>query len=439
MIAMKPRSTARRIQRTIASIGLGAALSLPGLAQDEPEAAEAVVEPAAKRGWTLSVSAVHRSDMKLRSTGHSYAGMGRANDLIPGRNGIRIDRNRIKAPTDDITEVKDRVFHDGFVSVGTLTEVPGPFQNIATWNWGYLNASQYDAGSDSLTFSRVGTRDVSGVRHKTSARTVRDEISEEETGLDSSGAGITATYALLSGPSGQIEVAVGAFGLVAEPQKLTSKPWALQVEEETYAFRSSQEFEETLVYSDDYGVLPAIAPGHMGTYNGPGPVFRVLPSSRTLRSDDIIDEQGALVDRRIWDLYNEVEIEVDVEQFGFWAGLQLRSKPVKGVTVYLNPRLTAHVVNLSAERVERVEQTAGRARERRRTIATWRDRKDRTTTVFGAGVFAGIDVELKEDWFIGLEAGGDWLFDDPDIKVGPDRVTADLSGLQVGVKVGKGF
>src|SRR6056297_1015630 len=57
------------------------------------------------------------------------------------------------------SDYADRTYDDGYVKQDPGTGNPVSIDPNTTWNWGYDNASQYDAGANALSFHRAGTLD----------------------------------------------------------------------------------------------------------------------------------------------------------------------------------------------------------------------------------------------------------------------------------------
>jgi outer membrane protein W len=57
----------------------------------------------------------------------------------------------------------------------------------------------------------------------------------------------------------------------------------------------------------------------------------------------------------------------------------------------------------------------------------------------GVLLTAGADYRVTENWYAGASVGYEWLFQDPYVHVGPDKVTYDLNGGEVSLYIGRYF
>ena len=57
----------------------------------------------------------------------------------------------------------------------------------------------------------------------------------------------------------------------------------------------------------------------------------------------------------------------------------------------------------------------------------------------GVLLTAGVDYRFSENWYAGASLGYEWLFQDPSVRVGPDKVTFDLNGGEMSLYVGRRF
>jgi len=102
------------------------------------------------------------------------------------------------------------------------------------------------------------------------------------------------------------------------------------------------------------------------------------------------------------------------------------------VSLLLQPALTVNVLDADIRRMETFRHANGSA------IASWHDATDQQKWRMGAGVQAGLQVAISEQWHLTAAAGYEWV-DKYSLSAGPDRVHIDLSGYQLEIALGRRF
>jgi len=165
--------------------------------------------------------------------------------------------------------------------------------------------------------------------------------------------------------------------------------------------------------------------------NGIGPMIADRPNQittdgQTLRSSD------RLAGRSSETVASSVDLSVDAQTFTFQLGPRLLWSSEKGVALFVQPAFTANLLDVSVDRLETFRRSNG-------TVASsWRDSTNTYKWKMGAGVQAGVQVPVSENWRLSASGGYEWI-DKYSLSVGPDQVHMDLSGYQVELAVGRSF
>jgi opacity protein-like surface antigen len=360
-------------------------------------------------GWDLRAGPVYRGGMKLSVHGDPAA-------LTPGtQNGAVSAPRGSLTVQDDITEVANRKFDDGFVFLDPSTAVNGD-----TWYWGYEKGDQWQKESGKLVFQRT-LRSVS--RGTDSSMTVGLPADVSKT-ADAAGLGVEASYRVTENTRWRVRFDMGMAGLWLRQSHLNYQEPISTVRSGTTLTAS-----RTATYTYDLmGVIPR-APGDPGTYDGPGPLLPNRPekvtygpvrtSSRSLGPGAAATGSG-----------NRIGVDVDGGVYELWVGPSVDWRWTRRLSSFLSPRVSVNVVDLEAER--RTETAGGGATlpqpTRRQRESSWRA---------GAGVHAGLKLALSPAWAVGLEGGYDWLADDGEVSLDPGKVALDASGYTAGAFVGR--
>ncbi len=183
----------------------------------------------------------------------------------------------------------------------------------------------------------------------------------------------------------------------------------------------------TVVDSYDVGydltTSPASPPPYEGNYFGPGPLIPNQP-----------DRERRVTSRMIWDAENRINMDVESDFYGFWFGPRISFQPNEYINLYCNPNVSIHYVTMDIDRTEQfVAIYSGGQTE---TLNSWQDNVSEDEWAFGVGVQAGVEVNIKDGWFVGAFGGYDWV-DEAEVDIDPNTVTFDPSGYTVGLEFGK--
>ena len=416
-------------------------------------------------GWTVTIKGQSRAGMEATLSGSSHAHE-KAADYLPGRgsdSGYGWDRSErpsldlVNLPGDDIATYADRSFDNGFVNESPPTEATG-----FTWYWGFDSADQYDAGSQTLSFTRdtavnatrTYTDTAEGRRSLRDSQVMLDREALDRERFDGQGALIEVSRAWLGGERGDIDWVLGIGLLEGDSLTLSDRTYEAQVEQRNYRTYASEIYEhdlnanyrETSTYADPNGVVPGATPPYEGTYDGPGPVINNLPATRDVQSLGSTVNQATRTSRSSgesllsvdrWDVRNDISVDLDMEMVTLHAGLKSGLRLGKRARVFLQGQVALNYVTAALDRREtlRASKDGGAAS----TLATWRDDADEDAWAPSLGIQAGLDLLLGPTWYITSTAGYEYFLDEETFEVGPSRVKLDLSSFQASVGLGRSF
>ncbi len=321
--------------------------------------------------------------------------------------------------------------------------------------WGYDSRSaQYDANAGILTFQRTGTAALSGSDFDASTYTRKSVSAETSANTEVSGrdrfgmpgVDVAMTYT----PEREVKgfgfgLSIGVSGFWHGTPRVTSSSFRARVTEEQFAeaellaydYALSQDTTETYVYSDLGEVLPNLPESYAGADQGDlwavGPVIPNLPTSRDLAVGPAVSSvafTGASIlsmpigERNWGELYNHIDLSADLDRYVIWLGGSIEREIGSLVNLYVTPRISISYVDGEASRHETLFLVDLQGQNS--VAASWHDSRAIEHWSFGAGVSGGADVALGEKWSVGLRGGIEWLENDIDLDVGPNRVAIDM-------------
>ncbi|MBE0586277.1 MAG: hypothetical protein IH612_21245, partial [Desulfofustis sp.] len=133
--------------------------------------------------WRIEAGPIFRSSMETEAGGTSHTQLLGLQTAQPYSIRPALSRGRaaiVEANPDDITEIRERIFDDGFVGIDLLT-----FADGLTVYFGYDSDSQYNEAERSLTFIRteLQPRTVTVDRGTERSRTVQTDL-DTDLGVD---------------------------------------------------------------------------------------------------------------------------------------------------------------------------------------------------------------------------------------------------------------
>lgn len=328
----------------------------------------------------------------------------------------------------DNNALLSREFNDGYVRPDLWTGdmgVPAERQGM-TWNWGAQNASQYnydDGGHPTLSYH------ISHGEYVGPAYTGKGGKSDDD--FPSDGIEIKAKRLLHAWMNGDGTTSNRNDKVALETSLVVGLAWFPGTKQRNRRSMGQNVYglSETYTYLDYYGTAeggswPALDVPYSGSYGSvggsdAGPLIPATP------------ESAALASAYLGSLHNSVEIESKLWRLRGEVGLEFTKPLTERLSLYVAPQLVLEFVDMS---VERDESSSGGG-----TVTSRSDSKHKMAVYPGVLLTAGADYRLSENWFAGASVGYEWLFEDPSVNVGPDRVEYDLNGGEFSLYIGRSF
>lgn len=332
--------------------------------------------------WYLNGGVVFRGCMDLNITGSSYAETLGASGIGP------------------LNAYADRTYDDGYVRKDSSQG--GGIAPNTTWNWGYDNPGQHNAGAGTLSFQRNGVPYYSSL-----------------TG---------------GGPGGGDNMLGTGLRLQAGLPLKTGTTWSFDF---VFGFQgvwgANGKFRENAGLgnvTDTYnvaGIAPFPGAGHRGAYDGPfsataTPPYTVIPN---LPSRSIAPVSGPSAAN------GSICFDVDQNLYQLSLGPQLGFKAGSRLQFVASPTMSLNILDVNARRSETF--TFGGASQH------WFDKSGQREIFLGFGLTGGANLDLGKGWSTGAFGGYEWVLEEVDFKVGPNTVTVDPSGWVAGLQFGKNF
>jgi hypothetical protein len=329
----------------------------------------------------------------------------------------------------DNSAVIDREFDNGFVRQDLWTgdpSVPAERQGM-TWYWS-ASASQYnyDSGNHpTLTFSRDQGEYVGNAYTTQRGGTSDDDMPTD--GIEVIAKRLLHSWTTGGGTSNEpnervwldMNLVVGLAWFPSAQQRHTRA-----MGQDVYSL------SENYTYLDYYGTqaggnwgpLPLPYTGTYGTVGGndAGPLIPVTPESAELLSA----YQGTYT--------KSVNIKSKLWRLRGAMGLDFSFPLTERLSVYVAPQAVLEFVDMSVDRTETDSVPGGGESSRA-------DHEHKMAVYPGVLLTAGANYQLTTHWYLGASAGYEWLFVDPSLHVGPDKITYDLSGGELSAFIGYSF
>lgn len=369
---------------------------------------------ASAEGLWFDVGPVFRGNMRASISGTSYVQQRGVHD--PSATGGPLAS---PASVGALNEYADRTYDDpthNYVKKDPGTGTAGSLDPNTTWNWGFNNPAQYNAGAQTLSYQKQGDPGYSLLRS--------DGIGQEDEFL---GAGV------------QLHLGIQ----LREPDEW-SLDWSIGFEGvwgDTEHFAGSTYSEEVrhLTVTDTYdvsaiGAANFPATGFQGTYAGPfdtppvipSPVIPNLPTSRSTATSAVLSSS-----------HNELGFDIDQGLYQLSMGPEFGWMITPELRVKLRPAVSAVLIDAEVHRTESfVQTTAGGGRV---VVSQWSDRVSDQQVFLGLGATVGADWDLGKGFFVGVFGGYEWVTERMDLEVGPNRVTLAASGWLAGAVAGLRF
>lgn len=366
--------------------------------------------PTLAQDWWVGAGPVFRPGLHVSVTGSSYVQALGVHDLAA--TGPLALPEGIGAAN----AYADRTYDNGHVRRDPGTGNPTTIDPNTTWNWGFGDPGQYNAGARTLTFEKTGAAGYAVLAN-----------GPAQGSDDLLGAGVQLLGGLTLKQSGKwsVDLCLGFQAVWSGDDQLSTSTYRESVREVTV--------------TDTYNVsgIPAAqfpANGFQGTYLGPfdtppvipSPVIPNLPASRS-------SSAGAVLSAG----YNNIALGVDQSLFQIAVGPRIGWAASRRVMLSVRPTVSLNIVNLDVQRTELfVQGAAGR-------VATvpqrWSDQGSQCEVSVGLGVSGGVDLDLGKGFFAGVFGGYEWVADEAKVSVGPNTVSLKASGFVAGALMGIRF
>jgi hypothetical protein len=323
-----------------------------------------------------------------------------------------------------------REFDNGYVRPDLWTGdlgVPAERQGM-TWNWS-ASAGQYnyDNGNHpTLTFTRSQGEYVGDAYTTQRGGTSDDDMPTD--GIEVIAKRLLHSWSSSGGTSNEptervwldMNLVVGLAWFPAAQQRHTRG-----MGQNVYGL------SESYTYLDYYGTQaggswPPLQLPYTGTYgtiggDDAGPLIPGTPESATQLST------------YMGTLNNSVNIKSKVWRLRGAAGLDFSFPLTERLSVYVAPQVVLEFVDMSVDRTETTTYSGGGGE---RSIS---DHEHKMGVYPGVLLTAGANFQLTSHWYLGASAGYEWLFVDPYVHVGPDKVEYNLSGGECSLYLGCSF
>lgn len=390
--------------------------------------------------WFVEVGPFYRGDTKVSVEGGSRAQeSGISAPSTVTRGGLATAPAALL--NDDGTAAVLRSFDNGYVgpSAWVWAQAAGNTQYFA-----YQTAGQYNAGADTLRFTKTMNGSAATASRTTTRITDQGSPGWNDT-QHRSGYGLIATLGLpLLERSEAAELEAGEEEKKHELSLLFRFGW---LEGMGTNFRNRPAYQQNVditrvdssavgstVYQYTYDTLgnpffPA-APYTMSDPGGVGPLISDTPDSITPVSS--AESLTQTTGRSAYQTRSLVDLDLDVQAFTFQIGPRLVWGAKEKISLFLQPLATLNLIDASASRQERFSDSNGRS------LGLWNDHADEQFWRMGAGVQLGLQAAVSEHWYINGSGGYDWV-KTTHLDVGPDRVMIDLTGYELELALGRRF
>lgn len=369
----------------------------------------------------------YRGNMEISADGGSRAASEGVHASRAGRSGgtpAALDQ----VLQDDGSAQTLRTFNDGYVgpSGWAWAQTAGVSQY-----WSYDDASQYDAGASTLSFTRSVTEAL------TSQRTLT-QVTPGVAGWSGSdrvgGTGIQGKlgYLFKNTETWQLGVQMQA-GWLADINSSFRNKSAYTERVDDFRWQTTLNQEETWSYTYDTLGNPAFpaAPYTMSDPSGAGPMIADRPNSMTrLTQTQSAGESFASQSSSV--ATSLVDMDVNATALVLGLGPRFQWQATKQLAVTLQPSVSLNLLDADISRRETFRQENGTF------IQSWDDSKTEQDWLLGAGIQADVQWNITGGLYIMVGGGYDWV-EPCDLPAGPDTVTIDLSGYTVNAGIGLRF
>ena len=424
-----------------------------------------VVSAEESRWITLRAGAVYRSDMKMKSSGGSYAGdadrlnavrslatPSSSSDVISGKTADQAD---IAAPASDALGTGNRTFDDGYVNISPPTTVT---PNSDTWYWGYDSKTAQDIGG-AIQYHRVSSGSDSGsydqytdsTRSSLTASDGTGTLAKEER-FDELAARVDVLMKVYEDEKMGIFFVGGATISSSSDQSLSTSASTTFREDiiqsrtdsaSGYDWAMTKIFTEIYNYTDTHNVLAAMPETYAGNYAGPGALLSDVPTSRTVATTTNLtttahpSNNSSSTTTRDWLAESRVDFSSDVTRTTLHLGPEISWLLSKKWRINFSPKLTLNWLDISTTRKEYLDVVSPTGT--RTTMQSWRDKADSTKWIPGATIALGMDYSITAAWGVNVAIAREWCFSNASLDIGPSDLTFDFDSYNVEAAITRRF
>ncbi|NCD34396.1 MAG: hypothetical protein EOL87_13415 [Spartobacteria bacterium] len=416
---------------------------------------------------TVRAGAVYRNDMKISASGGYHTTEQDVDRAVTSIRRLPATRSVTSGtqPSDaslvgpsDAGDVGDRVFDDGYNKISPPTAAT---TEKDTWNWGYSDkANQYDSGRQQINYHRTTSQQAAGTFEQYTETAVAQfntampisEMSESQR-FDALGLTVEASMAIHESQTTRMSIDGGIVAAWSRDISLSETRLAAAVEEKDYIDRVDagtsydwtidRTYTESYAYDDMHGVIGSMAQSYAGSYGGPGPLLGNRPASYNVATNDVLSivpyssSGRSYTGSQYWQAETTVDLDVDMMRETVWMGSTFEWLISSRVNLFVTPKVSVNVVDMTAKRKETLTIIAPDGTRQEANV--WRDEEEQTYWLPGMAVSAGMGYGVSDNLNIQLALAREWVFEHPDMDVGPSRVEADLDSYNVEVSVGYAF
>ena len=418
--------------------------------------------------WKFSAGVSYHGGMQVRAEEPaSFADSAELAPFLPNAQALPPpvpERNGTLPARDDISRIKDRSFDNGHVGPDQWTTdsgVPPERQNL-TWNWSAESPSQYDAGAQTLTFTRTtvtqsgdATRQIRGAKNQSVAyQTLQNAPIATEQDMTGCALDLMADRVLVDKNRWQASIRIGASLFFPEEkhwdtgaayQALLRQTTVQTTEDVVTQTTTDSRIVETYVYSDVHNVVPSVGLPYGGPgdpWGGPGPLIPVLPSAYSIRqtgegttATEEVVSSSRTTDVREWGI-NGIAYDLEMKQQRISISPLVDFSLNESISLFAGPVLSLAFVQLDATRTANLMVQSGSSQTGLVNMGV--DRGDDSACLPGAGVRAGCCWHITPTWFLAAEAGATWM-KSMKLEVGPATLKAELDDWQGSLQIGRAF
>ena len=363
----------------------------------------------------IEVGPVYRGGMKAKATGSSYV-----QDL--GISSMRPTRlPGLPLNPDDITQIRDRQYDDGYVFEDPITADDG-----LTEIWGYQNDEQYDADQETLTFQRRSVSRSTGISSK---RTVSlDRAAHFDDTFDGWGLQVVAGYPLPDRGNVRMDLSAGLAWIGNARSSMGGTTYMEQIREDRVVIQDR--ITDIYVHEVDDDIPPA---PFESDFDDDGVVIVHRPSE----TERNVDRDVHRASSHAWAAQNDIHIRTETDILSLWLGPRFDVAVRDQLTLQVTPKISLNYVDVDVQRSEQFFRN--HADGSRAVLQSWADRESESKWIFGAGITANLNWALENGVFAGVWGGYEWVADRVRVQVGPNRVSVDTSGYTAGAVIGYRF